>query len=216
MTEKKDLKARVRERMKKTGERYTAALAHIQPSPPAPPSPPPASAWHPLIETTRDEALQLVRRAIERLPRLTYFGVGIGEENRRRRELRAAGKSLAPLEEEFQKSQADLFSQNGLEGVAACADWVKRQRVVKRWTGSTSYGFKHAVEYWFDARSDEHLYVANGAFIAAALGLEMDYRVADWGSPNVVFKFSKATQGLGRAELREKDLARDAARRTRG
>ena len=215
MTEKKDLKARVRERMKKTGERYTAALAHIQQSPPIPPSPPPARAWHPLIETTRDEALMLVRRAIERLPRLTYFGVGIGEENRRRRELQREGKSLAPLEAEFQKSQADLLTENALEEVAACADWVKRQRIVKRWSASTSYCFNHGVEYWFDARSDQHLYIGNGAFIAAALGLEMEFRIADWGSPNVVFKFSKTTSELGRDQLREKGLARDAARGSR-
>jgi hypothetical protein len=60
-------------------------------------------------------------------------------------------------------------------------------------THATSYGYKHTVERWIDNRGGPHLYVANGSFIAAALGLGFKPKLTDWSSPNAYFQFSQRT-----------------------
>lgn len=192
MTTQRDLKQIIRARMEKTGESYVTARRQILATPDAPALHESLDAnetatimpkWHPLIETTETEARNLLAIALEQEPRLTHFGMGIGGEMRRR----SKGESLEA--ELFRQRQA-LFDH--LDEIAACADWIKRQKKIKTFnTSRTSYGYKHAVERWFRLRGGPHLYASNGSFIAAAIGLGFAARLADPFSPNVHFQFSK-------------------------
>lgn len=108
---------------------------------------------------------QLVERAIEREPRLTYFGLGVYAEKR---------KQSADVDREFDLLRTQLLSPEGLAEVALCEQWlIEGQNLDDR----GSYGLKHDVENWADA------YISNGALIAAALGLGYEYVVS---GPNVV------------------------------
>lgn len=108
---------------------------------------------------------QLIERAIEREPRLTYFGIGVYAENRKR---------AADVDREFNLLRTQLLSPEGLAEVDLCERWLSEgQDLDKR----NSYGLKHEVENWADA------YISNGALIAAALGLGYEYAVS---GPNVV------------------------------
>jgi hypothetical protein len=192
MTKKNDLKELVRARMAKTGEGYTAALRNVQA--PRTERPPSVSLdereWHPLLQTTREEAAALLTKALAREPRLCGFGIGLGAETQRRVEARMATGSEASVDAEF-KVDREYLSEN-LQQVAACADWIKLRRVVATFNrDSTSYGYKHQVERWFNGRQQPYVYVANGSFIAAALGLGLDAKRQSPSSPNLYFKFSK-------------------------
>ncbi|MDC3956273.1 hypothetical protein KEG38_20600 [Polyangium jinanense] len=104
----------------------------------------------------------------------------------------AAQAAIDAIEHEFQSGRAALAEH--LEELAACADWIKRQRPIASYNvRHTSYGYKHSVERWFDERGGPHLYVANGSFIAAALGLGFEAKLNNAGPPNVHFKFSERT-----------------------
>lgn len=154
-------------------------------------SAPQEQPWHSLVETTPEEAAELVERALKRHARLTAFGIGIFDEERRRKEARGSAAALAILDADFQRERAELATR--LVQVAACADWIKKQDLIRSFNNEhTSYGYKHAVEAWISLRGGPHLYVANGAFIAAALGLGLDVKTTI-GSANAIFKFSKRT-----------------------
>ncbi|KYF96113.1 hypothetical protein BE20_04475 [Sorangium cellulosum] len=104
----------------------------------------------------------------------------------------AARAAIDAMEHEFQLEQAALAEHS--EEITACADWIKRQRPIASYNvRHTSYGYKHSVERWFDERGGPHLYVANGSFIAAALGLGFEAKLDHPRSPNVHFKFSERT-----------------------
>lgn len=104
----------------------------------------------------------------------------------------AARTAIDAIESEFQYERAALTEH--LDEIAASADWIKRQRPIASYNvRHTSYGYKHFVEQWFDERGGPHLYVANGSFIAAALGLGLEAKLNHLGSPNVHFKFSERT-----------------------
>jgi len=91
---------------------------------------------------------------------------------------------------EIERGREEL--RGAVAEVQAAADWIKRQSATKSFnTRHTSYGYKHAVERWWRARG-VGVYVANGAFIAAAIGLGWDARI-DRASPNVQFRFSEKT-----------------------
>lgn len=107
----------------------------------------------------------LVRRAIQREPRLTYFGLGVFDEKNKR---------PTEIKREFGHWRAHLLSPLGLAEVALCAQWLRTEGAVD---ARNSYGLKHDVENWAD------VYVSNGALIAAALGLGFEYERA---GPNVV------------------------------
>jgi hypothetical protein len=148
--------------------------------------------WHPRIETSADEAQALLDIALSSEPRLTYCGIGILDETSRRVRAAISRRGLEDIEREF-ADERDLLS-NHLDQIAACADWITRQRRTASYnTRHTSYGYKHLVERWIDGRGGPHLYIANGSFIAAALGLGYEGRPDEFGSPNLHFKFSERT-----------------------
>lgn len=201
MTTQRDLKQIIRARMEKTGESFSVARRHILANavPSATPAvnslneaAPLAKTWHHLIETTEEEAKNLLAIALECEPRLTHFGIGLYGDAKRRRQAARGGVPANFMDDEFAKERLALFES--LEEVAACADWVKRQDKIKTFnTSKTSYGYKHTVERWFDHRGGPHLYISNGSFIAAAVGLGFAARLSDLTSPNVYFQFSKRT-----------------------
>lgn len=134
-------------------------------------------------ETTSEEAQRLIATAIANEPRLTHFGIGVYEERQRRR---TEGDVAVNAAIEIERGKL----LGAVDEVRAAADWIKRQRPVKAFnTRHTSYGYKHAVERWWRDRG-VGVYVANGSFIAAAIGLGWDAKV-DPSSPNVLFKFSE-------------------------
>lgn len=183
MTKKRSLKRLVRERMAKTGETYQAALRHVLAKAnvlagPMPPSSPPPE-WHSLVQTTPDEARELIACALEREPLTTHFGIGV---------YKGGGWQQASCDE-LDRQRENL--QAALLEVAACADWIKEQRPIKSLNRRhSSYGYKHKVERWIRGRGG-HLYVANGSFIAAAIGMGFKFQLSHPGSPNCFFNFSE-------------------------
>jgi hypothetical protein len=130
--------------------------------------------------TSRDEARHLVERAIEKIPKLTHCGVGITNE----REIRFT-RGAAFVGEEIARLQQEL--RRHLRQVAIAADWVKHlDRIKTVCTRLSSDGHKDRVERWCERRGYIES-VANGAFIAAAVGLGFTFRVY---VPNVCFGFS--------------------------
>jgi len=198
MTAKRDLKIIIRARQAKTGESYSIARRQVLAAKGGGQAMPEVSTakafkgdgWHPSIETTRAEAEAILKNALDIEPGLTRNGVGIHGESKRRAKAARAGNTVQELDDEFIRERLELH--NHLDEIAASADWIKRQTRIKTFnTHTTSYGYKHAVERWFKDRPGPYVYVANGSFIAAALGLGYPLKQADPTSPNVYFQFSR-------------------------
>jgi hypothetical protein len=147
------------------------------------------------MKTTNEEAAVLVTRAIEQIPNLTRFGVGLGHAGDAIR----SEQGVKGVQRETVKSQGEL--KNSLEAVAVCAEWIKQQQAIKTInTRHSSYGYKHMVEEWCEKRHDPH-YISNGCFIAAAVGLGFKFKI-NAESPNVVFNFSeKSLKSTGVLEV---------------
>lgn len=124
-------------------------------------------------------AQRLLAKAQAALPRLTYFGIGIQHRK---------DADEATLQQEFSELRARMSEPNELEEIAVCADWLALVQPIKAMHYG-SYGCKHRVERWC-AFYDKRRYIANGSFIAAAVGLDYPYRICS-SSPNVDFGFSK-------------------------
>lgn len=109
---------------------------------------------------TQEAARKLVDTAIQRIPNLTPRGVGMSDTKR-----------------------ADMYKDSFLQMVSICAEWVKECKVRKTFNKNhSSYGYKHIVEELRES------YISNGAFIAAAVGLGLDFRIV---GVNAVFKFAE-------------------------
>jgi hypothetical protein len=122
----------------------------------------------------------LVERAIEKIPRLTPHGVGIPNE----RELRFT-QGATFVEEETARLQQEL--RKHLRPVAIAADWLKHLVPTESvCTRINSDGHTGRVERWC-ARRGYIESIANGAVIAAAVGLGFRFRVS---APHVSFGFS--------------------------
>jgi hypothetical protein len=122
------------------------------------------------------EARVLVDAAIKREPWLTSFGIF----SRRSRETQEA------VADRFAKEQEALYRADSLLMVAHSAAWIKTRKLRKTFNRtSTSYSHKHLVEAARRRDGDPDPYVYNGAFMAAAIGLRLDYEI---DSPNAVFK----------------------------
>lgn len=142
-------------------------------------------------ETTEEEARTLIESALAKDPRLTHFGIGVFDEDMRRHE-----EGDEPVDADIAKEREHL--RTAIAEVQRAADWIKRQDSTARYnTRHNSYGYKHAVERWWRDRGapDGNPYVANGAFIAAAIGLGWEAKV---DGPNARFKFSERTYRLDR------------------
>ena len=197
MTTQRDLKKIIRARMEKTGESYAAAHRNILAAGAVqvalgvlPSANIQDEKLHPSIETTRAEAEAILKKALELEPRLTHSGLGITDENLRRVEAFRRSRSVQDLDDEFARERQELHEH--LDEIAASADWIKRQTRIKTFnTHTTSYGYKHSVERWFRGRPGPYIYVANGSFIAAALGLGFPLKPSSPSSLNVYFQFSR-------------------------
>lgn len=79
--------------------------------------------------------------------------------------------------------------------IAYCADWIKGQRPRNTISRRFSYDYKHVVEDMRRKQWDDPLiYTSNDAFIAAAIGLGLKYRVS---GPNAYFNISEAATVRG-------------------
>ena len=134
----------------------------------------------------RYTAAALIERAIAKVPTLTYFGVGIYK--------RPASEAAAS--EAIAAGQAKLRA--AVHEVEQCVAWlsgVRAVRTIQRFP--SSYTFKHSVEGWL-RRQGRPAYIANGAFVAAAVGTgRYPFAIQE---PNVCFGFS--SKDLRRARQR--------------
>jgi hypothetical protein len=137
-------------------------------------------------ETTIEEARRLVFVAVRELPQLTSFGIGLYYTYYR------LGKEAVALE--TQKQQAELETEHSLRMVASCANWINEHpQEIKPYR--TSYYYKHAVEQWRRDNGDPDPYVHNGCFIAAAVGLGLNFKI---DGPNALFRFPTLRQRTDR------------------
>jgi hypothetical protein len=129
-----------------------------------------------MTRTTIDQAVDFVKVAIERLPNLTVYGVGVPPSYHK----------LGPeaVAAEVLKRQEDLYTETSLISTARCADWLDANRWLVNSTES-SYFFKHSVEAWRSEEGDEESYTRQGCFIAAAVGLGLPIKIVD--GMNVTF-----------------------------
>lgn len=159
----------------------------LEPAVHADPMQPPAVSWHPLIETTLKEARELLTKALEQEPRLVYWGFYRPNEKIVRAYTNLDAREEA-LKRDFGRWRAEFH--NTIKEVAACADWIKLQKPIASINQRrSSYAYKHLVENWFANRGNS-LYVSNGCFIAAAIGLGFKHD-GPRESPNVRFNFSE-------------------------
>lgn len=133
------------------------------------------------MKTTEAEAAELFAKAAAEIPALTYFGVGLFCEAEVRRE-----HGTPYVHQKMAEGQAELGRR--LNQVAIAADWIKLQVPTTSINlRCTSYTYKHDVERWMLSQGEE-VYVCNGAFIAAAIGLGFKYQL---DGPNAYFNFSR-------------------------
>lgn len=129
-------------------------------------------------QTTLAEARALVDRAVSKIPLLTSAGIGIHYSYYRQ------GKDV--VEVEMKRQQAELYTDLALRMVAFCADWLRHQTLRRTFNRfRTSYHFKHVIENHRRWHGDPDPYTYNGALIAAAVGLGLEYEIA---GPNALFK----------------------------
>ena len=114
-------------------------------------------------------------------PDLTHFGSGVYRTHKQ-----SAAERSAIFEREREALAGALDECNrALRFLKHC---VKRKTIN---THHTSYGLKHMAEDYLDCLPDvSNSYVANGAFICAAIHLGFDVAPAALGSPNVRFNIS--------------------------
>jgi hypothetical protein len=114
---------------------------------------------------------------IDRVPELTYYGVGLYESPKQ------------PTSEELRRGQERL-----LESSAICTkvcEWlasIEPAKAINR--HRTSYGLKHTAERQIGE------YVSNGVFIAAAIHCGFSYRL-DGDSANMLFAISERSLNVG-------------------
>lgn len=125
--------------------------------------------------------------AVREIPSLTPFGIGVHYAYHRN------GREYADLE--IQRQQAELSTERALRMICSCVDWIKTHPTgfnPKR----SSYFSKHLVEQWRRDAGDLDPYVHNGCFIAAAVGLGLNFKV---DGPNAVFRFPTLRQRIDTA-----------------
>lgn len=115
-----------------------------------------------------------IQKTIDKLPRLTDFGVGLFDHGR--------GLSPAQFQEKFQKEQETLL--NSTDAFFKTCEWLSEIEKIKTINSKhTSYGLKHIAE-------KDIGYITNGVFIAAAIHCGFDFKTRA-GSPNVIFNMSE-------------------------
>lgn len=123
-----------------------------------------------------------IRAVMDRFPELTHFGMGVYMPDI---------NSSAELQDVFRRERQRL-----LEAADECNKALRfLAHTTKRKTINftrTSYGLKHSVEHYMKRLPDvENYYLANGAFICAAIHAGYDIKRVREGSPNVSINISE-------------------------
>jgi len=122
-----------------------------------------------------------IRAVMVSHPNLTHFGIGIFHSPRQSVEERRV-----VFERERDSLAGALDECN--RAVRFLMHAVKRKTINARYS---SYGLKHMAEKYMESLPEvSNSYVANGAFICAAIHLGFDVAPAGPGSPNVCFNIS--------------------------
>lgn len=135
-----------------------------------------------------------IRAVMEKWPTLNHFGFEVSA--------RAEKPYHIALAENRKRLVAAVDECNRAARFLMHAE--KRKTINPR--AGSSYSLKHQVEYFCRAVSSEHNsddYVANGAFICAALHLGFEVRATHLGSPNVHFNISSRSPIFEWRKLRE-------------
>lgn len=122
-----------------------------------------------LLSTALHEAtMRRIRKVADQFPRMTLNGLNpyIG--------FRSVYKTRA----DWENSRAGFMGAETVEMFLKSELWLAQcKKGAKVYKGQSSYGMKHSVERWLKQNHPEvHYYVANGAFIAAAVanGFEVE------------------------------------------
>jgi len=125
---------------------------------------------------TTKEKIQL---AIDKVPNLTDFGIGLSGINKR--------LPLSEQKKKLKEEQAHLF-QNEKEFEQVC-DWLQSvEKTNNIYKVMTSYGLKHLAEKTIG-------YSSNGIFIAAAIYSGFEIEINE-DSPNAYFNMSEQSLKL--------------------
>lgn len=143
----------------------------------------------------REMTVADVQSIMGRHPELTHFGIGVYRPNL---------KTASELAASFKKERTSL-----LGAVAECNRAVRfLQYTTKRKTinfNRTSYGLKHRVEHYMRSLPDcDSYYVANGAFICAAIHMGFAFAPVREGSPNVCFNISERSPILEWGKIKDR------------
>jgi hypothetical protein len=121
-----------------------------------------------LSAALREATMRRIRKVADQYPRMTLNGLNpsIGSHG--------VYKTLA----DWETSRADFFSSDAVDMFLKSELWLAQCRKGPNiYRGQSSYGMKHSVEAWLKQNHPSvHHYVANGAFIAAAVsnGFEVE------------------------------------------
>ncbi len=111
-------------------------------------------------------------------------------------DLAQSGFRCTPDQAEFDKEREQLFSDRTAQQVERCLDYlvlVRKTRSARPKEGRaslSSYQMKHRVEQW-QAKGDD-MYIANGAFIVAALVAGVRIYDGDYDRPNCLVEDAQA------------------------
>ncbi len=140
----------------------------------------------PDLITSNERAVSLLENAKRQIPQLTHFGIGIFDQPG---ELKKHGaEAVSRIIAEMRNKWADYVHE-----VAACADWLDTATRIKSLNKRhSSYGYKHLVQRWNLERVKRGkvvpTYIANGSFIAAAVGTGFSFEL---DGPNAYFNISE-------------------------
>lgn len=167
--------------------------------------------FHKAVALIKNSSSQIMTRGdiqavLDKHLELTHFGIGLYRQY-------TAEFNVKKYRATFEKERQSL-----LDAVDECnracrylAHMNKRKTIN---SFSSSYGLKHRVEEFIERMGDETPYIANGAFICAAIHMGFNYKQGSYGSPNVFFNMSVRSPVWQWKEL--KDIATQAMLATKG
>ena len=134
---------------------------------------------------------RLFEAAKRLIPNLTHFGIGIFSEEKAPKEIDSEA-----VDAQIAEGQNKLGQR--LEEIAIVAEWLKHTVQTKSINRHhSSYGYKHTIERWCRGRNGAGEivpnYVANGSFLAAAVGLRLKFKQ---DGPNAYFNISERSLPL--------------------
>jgi hypothetical protein len=140
--------------------------------------PPLPKPWTGILHTTEDEARELLVRALKH-PFLTDYGMGMPKSE-------FAKFDPENVMDPIEMSRVALATR--LAAIAASADWIKQQPLGNAFSEQNdSSTLASSVEAWVRNARGHYLHVTNGAFLAAAIGLGIEYRQSMRDAGNLLF-----------------------------